>query len=483
MAERKYIDLKLYLTRVAGGEGACQVALLPTPEVGESITPEIVPADQAPREEELALLAAKQITMRGLAGLGKRLANCLFPEGTIRERFLAAYERAGVEGGVRLRLILGDHSLKQWPWEYVYFRLLDPGNDTDSMEGFLALNERISMVRHEPLPRPHPQPGAATDNMQEVRMVVAGASPEASDVGLQRLEVNKEIDTIELAIAGYDLEGVQVTAEPVLREATRAQLAEALGQKPTIFHFAGHGAIRYERDDLARDPAKATAYVLLVGEDGESPDWLEARDLARMLRQAGTRLVVLGACVTGLRDARYPWDDVAGALAAGEVPVIIAMQYEVIDSQAIAFSRALYAALGLGLTLDEAVWSGRAAMLEAPGEDGGGAVNVEWGVPVLYNRLSSGALFPERMARATPSAEALRKVFSQTVSGVLSGEMTGVEVRLIKNGVHVIQEVKTVTGEVTGIRAGTAGAGAEIRVDQKAETVKGSMKGAVFDEL
>lgn len=483
MAERKYIDLKLYLTPAAGGEGACQVALLPTPEVGESITPQIVPADQAPREDELALLAAKQITMRGLAALGKRLANCLLPEGTIRERFRAAYERAGVDGGVRLRLILGDHKLKQWPWEYAYYRLLDPGNDTDSMEGFLALNERISLVRHEPLPVPHPQPGAATDDLHEVRMVLAGASPEASDVGLQRLEVNKEIDTIEQAIAGYNLEGVQVTADPVLREATRAQLASALAQNPAIFHFAGHGAMRYERDDLARDPAKATSYLLLVGEDGETPDWLEASELARMLRRAGTRLVVLGACVTGLRDARYPWDDVAGALVAGEIAVIIAMQYEVIDSQAIAFSRALYAALGLGLTLDEAVWSGRAAMLQAPGEDSGGAVNVEWGVPVLYNRLSSGALFPERVARATASAEALRKVFSQTVSGVMSGTMTGVEVKLIKNGVHVVQKVKTVTGEVTGIRAGTAGAGADILVEQEFEDVQGTVTGAVFDEL
>jgi hypothetical protein len=159
------------------------------------------------------------------------------------------------------------------------------------------------------------------------------------------------------------------------------------------------------------------------------------------------------------------------------------MQYEVVDSQAIAFSRALYAALGLGLTLDEAVWSGRVAMLQAPGGDAGGAVNVEWGVPVLYNRLSNGALFPERLAQATESAEALRKVFSQTVSGVLSGTMIGVDVKLIKNGVHVIQKVKTVKGEMTGVRARTAGAGANILVEQKAENVDGKMIGYQADEL
>lgn len=38
-----YIDFKLYLTRPDNGKSARQVALLPTPEVGEAITPVTVP--------------------------------------------------------------------------------------------------------------------------------------------------------------------------------------------------------------------------------------------------------------------------------------------------------------------------------------------------------------------------------------------------------------------------------------------------------
>ena len=33
MPPRNYIDFKLYLTAASDGKGACQVALLPTPEV------------------------------------------------------------------------------------------------------------------------------------------------------------------------------------------------------------------------------------------------------------------------------------------------------------------------------------------------------------------------------------------------------------------------------------------------------------------
>ena len=481
MKKQAYIDFKLLLTRPPSGEGGCQVNLLPTPEVGETIAPVIVSAEAGPSAELLPQLAQKSITLRQLATLGKGLANWLLPEGTIRERFKYAYDRAGTDGGVRLRVIIADQGLKQWPWEYVYLSLLD---GPDSMEGFLALNERISLVRHEPLPYPHPTPAEAPDDLSELRMVVAAASPDVKDLGLQPLEVQKEIEIIRQSVAGFDLKGVKINAEPMLVNVTQVQLADALLRKAYVFHFAGHGVPRVERDDLTRDAAKEAIYLLLADEDSSAKAaYLSATDLARMLQAANTRLAVLGACYSGKRNERYPWDGVAGALAAAGIPASITMQYEVIDTHAIAFSRAFYAALGLGLSLDEAVWSGRVAMLRTTGDDAG--VNVEWGVPVLYSRLSDGEVFPERMAQATASAEVFRKVFSQTVEGIQKGKMTGVEVELIKNGVKVVQKIKEAQGEVTGIRTAIAEAGANIVVEQVFESVgpDATVVGGVFEEL
>ena len=436
------------------------MALLPTPEVGETITPVNVPADQLPTELQLQLLARRGITARQLVDLGTRLANCLLPatgEGSIRERFRVAYDLAGPDGGVRLQLIIVDHSLKQLPWEYVYLDFLA---GLSSTQGFLALNQRISLVRHEPLPFPHPKLDKSLADLSEVHMLVAAASPKIPS--LAPLKVEKEVDLVTAAVRGFDIEGVRVIPEPVLMNVTRQQLSDALLKKPYIFHFAGHGTPVVGRDDFNRGPEKQSIALILAQEDGaDKQDLLSAADLGQMLKGAGTRLVVLGACDTGQRDTRYPWDDVAGALVSAEIPAVIAMQYEVVNAQATAFGRNFYTALGLGLSLDEAVWSGRAAMLQATSGDAKAPVNVQWGVPVLYSRLSDGALFPERMAKATAAAETFLKVFSQTVTGIQTGEMTGVHVEFIKNGVKVVQKVKEIKGTVVGIEGTVAGTGRE----------------------
>src|SRR5512143_725042 len=103
MPPRNYIDFKLYLTGAADGKGVCQVALLPTPEVGEAIKPIIVKADKVPQSNLQALLASKQITLRNLATFGKQLADCLLPVGPIRDLFIDAFRHAGEDRGVRLR--------------------------------------------------------------------------------------------------------------------------------------------------------------------------------------------------------------------------------------------------------------------------------------------------------------------------------------------------------------------------------------------
>jgi len=483
MPARNYIDFKLYLTAAPDTQGACQVALLPTPEVGEAITPVVVPADKAPKSDLLAYLASKQITLRNLATLGKQLGECLLPSGAIRDLFRDAHRHSGEDRGVRLRLIIADHALKQWPWEYAYLDLL--GDGPDSMRGFLALNKAISMVRHEPLPFPHPAPVSAPEGLTQLPMLVAAAVPQ----GEQPLDLDEEIDTIKNAVEDFDLAGMQIKPT-VVRDATWDDLSKALlgAGSAYIFHFAGHGTVGTQRDDFNRGVPKESGFILLLADHAtKQRDRVSAEDLARHLQGAGVRLAVLGACHSGARSATYPWDGVASALAASGIPAILAMQYEVVNVQAKAFSRAFYAGLGLGLSLDEAVWSGRVAMLESTSTELDAIVNVEWGVPVLYSRLPDGALFPERIKQSGsgPAAEAFRKVFTQTITGIQEGTMTGVKVDLIKNGVKIVQKVKEARGEITGIQAGTAGANANIVVEQEIETAgkDSNIIGAVVKEL
>ncbi|MGC9350010.1 MAG: CHAT domain-containing protein [Anaerolineae bacterium] len=479
MGQRAYIDFKLYLTPAPDEQGACQVALLPTPEVGETVVPVTAPIEERPPGNLLALLASKQITLRDLITVGKKLANCLIPEGVIRERFRYAYDRAGLEGGVRLRIIIADHGLKQWPWEYTYLNLTE---GPDDMAGFLAHNARVSLVRHEPLPHPHPVLEKGAADVKDLRLAIAAALP----VGERDLDLDKEVADIKEAVHGFDVEGVRITPAPVLMDATPEDITK-LPQDTYIFHFLGHGVVGERRDRTQRGGFTRPDGALLLVKDKVSKEQarLRATDLAAILQQRGVRLALLGACHTGHRDARYPWDDVAGAMTAAEIPTVIAMQYEVKDAEAIAFSRAFYTALALGQSLDEAVWSGRVGMLLETSTEMDEVVNVEWGVPVLYSRLRDGALFPERIERATAAAEQFRKVVVQTVDGIHAGTMTGVQVGLIENGVKIVQKVKEVRGHITGIKAGEAGAGANILVEQEFETVgpDGVVCGGTFDVL
>lgn len=474
---RPYIDFKLYLTRPVWGMAACQVALLPTPEVGETVSPVTVPLEESPPSDSLQLLAAKMGTFSKMVALGKKLANCLLPEGVIRERFRAAYDRAGIDGGVRLRLIIADPELKAWPWEYAFLDLVG-GGESRSMLGFLALNPRISMVRHEPLPFPHPMREKTTEDLTDIRMAFASALPK----GQPLLHLDRDLDVIQDSLKDFDVEGVRFTLEPVITDATPDDLAMRLPRITHVFHFSGHGVP--QTDGSAIGPHGEAALLLVSDKKSKKEARMNASDLAAIVQNAGVRLVVLGACYSGRRAGedeslkkRYPWDGIASALAAREIPAIVAMQYEVIDVSAKVFSRAFYFALASGLSLDEAMSAGRRAMLRetSTNPDLETIVNVEWGVPVLYSRLADGQLFPERMKRAGESAEKFRAAIKQEVTDSIKGKMTGAEALRINSGIitveHKIDEVGE-GGEVVGIKAKEIGEGAEISIDEKVESVQ-----------
>lgn len=476
---RRYIDFKLYLTRSADGEG-CQVSLLPTPEVGETVTPVVVPAAAGPPAEALELIAQKAITVRQLVAFGKWLAAWLLPadepngERSIRSLFYAALAQAGPTGGVRLRLIIADHALKQWPWEYVYCDPLGAGGP-EGMHGFLALDPRISIVRHEPLPHPHPTPSAGGADPSDLRMVIAAAAPETQ----QPLDVQRELGAISGALQGFAVEGVRITPVP-LPDATAPEVAQALqgAGSTAIFHFAGHGATEaIERDPFSVGQIREEGWLFfLADKTSRREQRVRADDLAVRLQAAGVRLAVFGACASGTRSMRYPWDGVAGALVRRGIAAVVAMQYEVIDTYAIAFARAFYTVLAAGLSLDEAFAAGRLAMY---GENGGRPDQVgllEWGVPVLYSRLPDGRLFPERMAQAGAAAAQIQLAVQQTIDTITAGgQVIGLQAQTVDGQFTVVQRVKQVDGKLVG--ANLEHPGSSGTVDQDLGTVSGNVTG------
>src|SRR5262249_20113613 len=215
--------------------------------------------------------------------------------------------KAGLDGGVRLRLIIRDPLLARLPWEYSYLQLREV---EEGRNNFLVLNARVSLVRHIPLTEQWPSIApTATD-----RLRLAALMPNPQNAGFPKLKLKREKKVIEEALRDFSVDGVTVEWEPVIEDSTLADLRSALLKKPDLFHFAGHGEFQEQDVDWKTGEYTGAGNIVLVKDkESRSAEYLKASDLARELTVAGVRVAVLGACESGRQDGVSPW---AGGAAA-----------------------------------------------------------------------------------------------------------------------------------------------------------------------
>jgi beta-lactam-binding protein with PASTA domain len=320
--------------------------------------------------------------------------------------------------GLRLRLRL-DPALAGIPWEYIYVRRA--GGKRDST-GFLVLDPRVSIARHEAMPIP----GDFDDTPKQRRLLVALASPEDE----APLDLDKERDNLKAALR--DVPGIGLD---FLENATIQTLGDELVPGADIFHFAGHGTFGQAGLEARYRTAEGEGAILLVAEDGSGAP-MPAEELAVNLRGRGVELVVLGACQTGRRGEGNIWSGVAAALMKAGIPAAVAMQYGIWDDAAIAFNRSFYRVLAAGLPLDYAVSAGRLAAFNRchpVREDRElGRCWRDWGVPVLYLRSDQDFVLPaiedadqrEAVTRKA-KAEAERRERELAEKGIPAPALTG----------------------------------------------------------
>ncbi len=433
--ERQYIDFYVQLRDLDQASGTFKVAVLPSPAVGE--TREAVTVRYSPGEltPSLQRLNRRELDQESLSQLGEQLAGMLLPLGEVRALFERAISLARQDGGVRLRLLTSEPELAQLPWEYSYLPLYKGAND---YRHFLVLNPQISLVRHEPIAKQHPKvEGASSDKLN---LLVAMANPTGN------LNLEGEKQKLTRVLDGFNVDGVTFQWQPILEDATVQNLSAALMRKPELFYFAGHGHFDQQGSIQLQGATKGSGYAM------------PATELALKLKQAGVRVAVFGACESAQRDAGSEWAGVAPTLVAEGVPVVVAMQYAILDEHAIGFSEAFYIALAAGLSVDEAVASGRLAMLgadasktrdisttpedenkEQPNQP---PANVQWGVPVLYMRSADSVIFPRK---ESAKAEEIRTLIEQNIGAIRdSRDFVGIDIKEITRSVHIKQDFKEV---------------------------------------
>ena len=445
--------------------GSFKVRVLQSP-AGEMKAEDAVPVqyDLSQLAGDLERLELRTMDRQGLVDLGRTLAVLLLPpaeEGSvanIRGLFADSLQQAGQETGLRLRLRLPP-ALAVIPWEYMY---VDRAGGGDGMDGFLALDPRVAIMRHETLTAPAPVP-VVTGNIRVVAAL-------ASHMDLPELDLARERADLEATFA--DQAGMDVS---YLEDATLDEIQAAM-PGASVFHFAGHGAFTREMGDVP-GTYSGTGYLAL------DDQFVDAETLGLNLRGNGVRLAVLGGCETGRREQVSVWSGIAPALVKAEVPAVIANQYEILDECAIAFSRQFYRALVGGLPIERAVSAGRIAAFNADREER------DWGVPVLYLRAKDGELFagvPDAGVRQQARENAEANVNLRLKEVAAGGEVLGAEVRQMLAGkLNVDIDVSgTVFGGVVGAKIDTLGGGsADVGMDIDTVGEGGQVTGARIDSL
>jgi CHAT domain-containing protein len=196
------------------------------------------------------------------------------------------------------------------------------------------------------------------------------------DPRFAQLDVQQEWTKLQGVLGGLEQAG-QVRLER-LEAATLTALRQRLRRDDWhVFHFIGHGGFDAHAQDgllVLEDPAGLSRLV-------------SAQALGVPLHNHDAlRLVVLNACEGARADPTDPFAGTAQTLIQQGIPAVVAMQFEITDPAAIAFTSELYAAVADGYPLDAALSQARQAIYTDVSE-------IEWATPVLYLRAPDGRIF------------------------------------------------------------------------------------------
>ena len=307
------------------------------------------------------------------AGAALALGEGLF-ESVFSEEVLLAWSRskdlANQRGcGLRLRLMLSDApAIAGLPWELLYDR---------RRGSFVALSEKTPVVRYLEVPDP-PRPLAVNGSL---KILVVLSSP----TDLPELDVDGEWRRFKDALAPKIADGtVQLDRLP---SPTIAALSKWLrGNHVHVLHFIGHGG--YDRD--------IEDGVLFFTDRFSRRSQVSPNVLGPFLHDHDPlRLVVLNACHSARVDSTDAFSGMAQGLVQQDCTAVVAMQFPISDSAAAEFTGDFYGALADGLPVDQAVTSGRKALL-ADYID-------EWATPVLFLRSPDGRVFDAISSPSVPT--------------------------------------------------------------------------------
>ena len=177
---------------------------------------------------------------------------------------------------------------------------------------------------------------------------------------------------------------------------------EVLAKKPHILHFVGHGRAKNDEDEEVEELA-------LTNPDLGDAIWVGADFFSQLLNTHKPALVMLQACDSGTLSRKQPFFGVASRIVQQNIPVVVAMQYEVSNATANRFSQKFYEEILKGKPVDIAAQFGRRQISLEP--------NLlfnrrDFATPVIFMRVEDGNLFaniPTEVKKSTIETKVLQR--------------------------------------------------------------------------
>lgn len=272
------------------------------------------------------------------------------------------------------KILATTKELKAIPWEYAACPSAPSGPQLANSVVRLVAQARVN-------------PLLPIDRRQGMRVLLLSASPQNLD-GIPWPDVRDELLRVfQAALPKIEIltDNQTATSHTYLRivdAATASTVRRWLRtDNPHVVHFVGHGTDKG---------------LALLNSNTRKCELIDAPAFSAALQNSpAVRLIILSACDTANPKSVDPVDESVGTFAeqivCNAAPAVIASQM-VIDKSTIAtFCEGLYPELLRSGSIDLAVAAGRCEVAAQLGKPDSAAI--EWGIPVLYRRLSAATLF------------------------------------------------------------------------------------------
>ena len=303
--------------------------------------------------------------------LGEVLFNVLLNE-RLRFSFFDIHEKARKEGALlRLELDVNERiapDLAALPWEFMRIPA-----DAGVAPFWLATTPEMTFSRRR----------ARWQIVDPIKLEVGEALRIALVVSAPTDQPRVEYKAVQEALKEMvDASGRRIDLlKPIGPDsvATPEAIDNILRQEPHIFHFIGHG-------DFPRQAEDQRAARIALQDGFGAARWRSADDFADLFRRHVPGVVLLQSCEGAALSAWQAFTGTASQLVDQNVPIVIAMQYQVSNLTASRFAVAFYKQLAAGVAVDTAVQEGRRMIsLGSYGYE-----QRDFATPVLFMRARQG---------------------------------------------------------------------------------------------